>query len=148
MPRTTGSLVASITEVDPTIDLVPFIEIAEAVVTRLLADLGVYSAVDLELIERWLAAHFYHVRDPLTEAEGAAGLSEKYEGRTAEFLEATSYGQQAMVLDTSGRLAGWNNQMKKIRTVAPGQGQFRWLGTVPARLRGRGGFGWGPTLGP
>ena len=71
--RTTFDAVALIAEVDTDVsaDLAPFIETANYLVTQLCAsatklvnevETPFYDDVALELIERWLSAHFYHVR--------------------------------------------------------------------------------------
>jgi len=125
--RTTAAAIGKIIEVDATVstDLVPFIEVANALVTELCSDSG-YTDARLELIERWLSAHFYAVRDPRTSSE-SAGVSVSYQGQTGMHLDLTTYGQQAMLLDTDGNLAALNQKPKAgIKTVTPG---ITWLGT-------------------
>lgn len=104
--RVTDSEVEEIIEVDSSIGLTPFIAIATLLVDEELADQGM-SAARLKEIERWLSAHFYAVRDPRVTSE-SAGVSASYEGSAGQNLAFTRYGQQAMVLDTSGILAAMN----------------------------------------
>jgi hypothetical protein len=115
--RTTYDAVAQIIEVDATIstDLVPFIETASHLVTRVCTNTG-YDAIDLELIERWLAAHFYAIRDPR--------LAE-YQNKVDLGLDVTTYGQQAMRLAYFGELANLNEKIKsgKIQPISVG-----WVG--------------------
>lgn len=113
MPRTTYAQVAEIIEIDATIttDAAPFIATANALVTRVCADkldedgTAYYTDDDLELIERWLAAHFYAIRDPRYASEAAGSVNASYQYKVDLHLAVTTYGQQAMMLDTAGGLA-------------------------------------------
>lgn len=99
------------------LDLTPFIESANSLVDGVCLDSD-YTDNRLELIERWLAAHFYSVKDPRTKQEAAKGLTETYEGQTKYGLLFTRYGQQAMVLDIDGNLA-------KIDATGVGKGVIK-----------------------
>lgn len=128
MPRTDPPAVAGICEVDDSIDLTPFIAFANELTTDkpaavLLAD-GItpyLSNTRLEMIERLLAAHFYSVcRDPQTVIEQVDTLRTTFETNKPGFnLKLTRFGQQAMVLDTTGSLAAFNNQLEKVRMKLP-----------------------------
>lgn len=131
MPRTTPLLVQGIIEVDTSIPVDPFIEAATMLIDRVVAtaldedDLPYYTAPQLEIIERWLSAHFYAVRDPRAVTEGAGSVIARYESHVELNLNNTRYGQQAMLLDSAGGLAALNNDMKKgKRKVA-----LHWGGT-------------------
>lgn len=135
MPRTTAPQVKGIIETDATIivvdaDLDPFIEVANELVTeKCTGDAGpdpAYTATRLELIERWLAAHFYAIRDPRTTNEKAGPVGAAYESKVDLGLDLTRYGQQAKILDTNGGLATLDQATKdgKRRTVGAS-----WLGT-------------------
>jgi hypothetical protein len=64
------------------------------------------SANILAQIELWLSAHFLAIRDQRVESESVAGeWQAKYQGKTGMGFEATTYGQQALMLDTTGTLA-------------------------------------------
>lgn len=64
------------------------------------------SASKLTQIELWLSAHFLAIRDQRVESEGVAGeWQARYQGKTGMGFEATTYGQQALMLDTTGTLA-------------------------------------------
>ena len=83
-----------------------FINAAHLLVVQAdLAGSGLAEALLVE-IERWLSAHFLSIRDKRVEQESVGGeWSAKYQGKTDMGLEATTYGQQALALDTSGELA-------------------------------------------
>lgn len=94
-------------------DLTPFIQTASAIVDRVntgaqskpWANQGiVLSAVELELIERWLSAHFYCVNDPLYMSQAAGGASGSYQRKIGDGFEVTEYGRTACQLDYSGTL--------------------------------------------
>ena len=125
---TTPSAVRGITEVDPSFeddDLLPFIETADSMVNYLSTS-DRNSGVQMELIARWLSAHFYRVRDLQTRHEMADEVQESYFGRVGLDLRNTHYGQQAMALDFSGGLSRWN------KSLLPGTTGFTpsasWLG--------------------
>lgn len=126
MPRTTSDLVKGICEVDVSIDLTPFITAANALVTEACVPAG-YDANRLELIETWLAAHFYSIRDPRTIMEKAGEVFEQYENKVALGLNITRYGQQAMLLDTSHALAALSNINQKALLTGKRKA-ILWLG--------------------
>ena len=133
MPRTTSQAVAALFQDFPTggdaPDLTPFIEGSNALVTELCA--AHYDATRLELIERWLAAHFYCVSDPAATFEGAEGVQASYESKVDLGLRITRYGQQAMFFDTGGYLAVINNAQLTQEVPLPAAGKrvrFMWLG--------------------
>lgn len=114
MPRTSSTLVEGILRVGPggdydgSTDLTPYIDTAAAVVNRVAAcavNKGfVLSSDELELIERWIAAHFYAMSDqPYLEKETERARG-KFQGVTKMHFEATKYGQVAMDIDYSGCL--------------------------------------------
>lgn len=82
-----------------------FITAANLTVTRLLSDQGLEDA-ELKEIERWLSAHFLAcTRELQPKTEQAGGAQVAYQGTTAMGLDATFYGQQVKILDTTGLLA-------------------------------------------
>lgn len=116
MARTTSDKVKELVETDDavSVDLVVFIETANALVTEHCAvatdEEGalLMDEVRLELVERWLAAHFYAIRDNFarTTNEKAGSVAAGYYSKVDLGLNVTHWGQQAMMLDTSGALAG------------------------------------------
>lgn len=132
MARTDATNVKAIIEVDSTIivtdaDLTPFITTANELVTELCTGTQgpktAYSATRLELIERWLAAHFYAIRDPRAKSEKAGSVSVNYQEKVDLNLSVTTYGQQAMMLDTNGALSRLNDGKGIAVSVL-------WLGTT------------------
>jgi len=107
MARTTSILVAGIIEVDPNISLDPFILPANELVTEICVPAG-YSAERLELIERYLSAHFYTLIDPRATNEKAGPVSAAYQSKVDLMLFTSHYGQMACALDTAGGLAELN----------------------------------------
>ena len=136
MARTTATQVKDIIETDPSIiavdaDLDPFILVANELVTEVCTGTNgpttAYTATRLELIERWLAAHFYAIRDPRATSE-SAGVSASYESAVDLGMSLTRYGQQARLLDTNGGLSRLDAQIKRgaARKVS-----LSWIGTTP-----------------
>lgn len=123
--RATQETMAAVIELDTTITVTPFIAIANKLVDECCLDAD-YTDEKLQEIETWLAVHFYCVRDPRTTSEGAGGVSASYQGVTGMYLEASTYGQAAMLLDTDGGLAALNQQARKGRSPVIGA---TWLGT-------------------
>ena len=125
--RTTDALVKQVLEVRDSIQVAPFIEIANNIVTEyIVGECGAsYSAKTLEHIERYLAAHFYSVRDRRL-SEGTIGPSEGvYQGRTDMGFDSTQYGQDAKLIDYLGCLAKLD-ETKGARKIGAA-----WAGTKP-----------------
>lgn len=95
-----GTDVREILETDLT-DLTPFIDTAHLEVKDL--DLDDERKAQ---VEKWLAAHFAAIRDKRVESKSIEGNKEKYAGKTDMGYKSTQYGQQALLLDTSGGLEG------------------------------------------
>jgi len=112
--RTTKEAVEAILEVD-CFELQPFIDTASCTVDELVAK-GAYDETNdakrLELIERWLSAHFYSTASPRSSSEKAGTAAESYQYKVDLYYASTMYGQQALALDTSGCLASDNKNIK------------------------------------
>lgn len=127
MSRTSAIQVAAIVEVDPTINagsLEAFIETASSLVDEVCVPAN-YGSARLELIERWLAAHFYAIRDKQVTGEKAGPVSANYQYSLGLVLSVTHYGQQAMLLDTAGGLAALS---KAAETGEVAQRGVVWVG--------------------
>lgn len=130
---TTDDLVASIVETDEDDDLTVFIRSANRLIVRFCAPYLIaatppktlYTTDDLQDIETWLAAHFYACLRRQVRGEQAGTVRSDYESKVDLHLDVTIYGQQAMVLDTNGGLAAWNNTIDNIRAVTA---FVEWLG--------------------
>lgn len=111
-------------------DLTPDIRTANLIVDQVAAcalDKGITLADDLLAeLETQLAAHSYQLSDPGYRQRTTGRASGTFEGQTGMYLEATKYGQQAMVLDHSGCLRSIGKPEMK---VAGGI----WLGLPPSQ---------------
>lgn len=127
MARTSDSLVQGIIEVDSAISLTPFITAANMLITQCCTDLNDdYTDAQLVIIETWLAAHFYTVRDMRAESEKAGSVSQKLQSKVDLGFSTSHYGQMAMTLDFYGGLAVLNEQIKNGETNRIG---ITWWGT-------------------
>lgn len=124
--RTTDAAVRAIIETQASIDTAPFIEVASALVDEIEPDSS-YNATRLELIERWLAAHFYAIRDNRVASEGAGSVRQSFQYKVGLNLQVTIYGQQAAMIDTEGHLAALSKR-SEMGKKKPGQ-TVTWLGT-------------------
>lgn len=107
MPRTALADVRDIIDIDSDIkgeELQAFVKDANLIVDDRLKGQNI-SDEQLEMIEKWLAAHLVALRDQRI-ASDSVGASEKvYEGDTNRGgLELTRYGQTAIALDPTGLL--------------------------------------------
>jgi hypothetical protein len=127
MPRTTESAVEGIIEVEDDDDLTPFIETANLVVTDNCTASG-YSDAKLEMIERWLSAHYYAILRPRNFLEQVDTLREQIESKVDLGFNVTRYGQQAMRLDNAGNLGRLDAIIKKGLAVTR---SVIWLGKRP-----------------
>lgn len=126
MARTTAIKVRDILgddyHVEKMPNLSPFINAASALIDRVVTCATrrgrSLDADEQELVETWLAAHFYkYAWDRQLASKSTAGASGSYSGQTAMGFDGTTYGQTAQGLDWSGCL----------RSMANRAGAF-WLG--------------------
>lgn len=114
MARTDSDAVALILmDYDSSISLDPFIEAANFLVTENCADDSDYTTAQLELIERWLAGHFYRQRERPIFSRRAGQVSQTFSNMIGLFLQNTHEGQMAMMFDTNGHLAALSKAMEK-----------------------------------
>jgi hypothetical protein len=113
MARTTPGAVQGILGAnwDGKTDLGQFITPANIVVNQVqkYALIGLicytHTPAELELIERWLAAHFYCQNDPLYMSSSVLGASGGFQRASAtEDFGSTDYGKSACRMDVSGKL--------------------------------------------
>lgn len=105
MPRTTDTDVRTVIELDAAFVTTAHILTANELVTEYCVAAG-YSDTRLELIERWLAAHFCAIQQQISASEGAGSVTQSFQYRLGLNLAVTMWGQQALILDTAGGLAG------------------------------------------
>lgn len=109
MARTTPSQVQGVLadnyDAEAGTDLTPFVDAASAVVGRVATCAtrkGItLSSTELELIERWLAAHFYTKADPVYQSRATAGASGSF---VRNPREPEPYRDVAISMDYSGCL--------------------------------------------
>jgi len=95
----------------------PFIDTASLIVDDLDDNTTIVDGILVE-IEKYLAAHLISItkeRQGVVEKLGEAEI--KYTGRYGLNLEMTSYGQMAIVLDTSGRLKARGQEAVYIKAI-------------------------------
>lgn len=112
MARVTDSEVKAI--IDTSRDTTPFINNANLLITEILANSGL-STDRLKMIELYLSAHFVAVTEEkggLTSSK-VGNSSDSFGGDYTQGLNLTRYGQQAVLLDTSGLLAGMATPKKR-----------------------------------
>ena len=136
MARTTSNAVKELLQPGGDYDtvrnpsLTPFIQSATVVVDRVqtaaAANGRTLNSTELELIERWLAAHYYASSDQPYTSRSTAGASGSFQGQTGMYLEGTKYGQMAITLDYSGYLYSISSGPNR-RT-----GKITWVGKPPS----------------
>jgi hypothetical protein len=131
MARTSEGAVAELLgdDYDGTRSLSPFIDTATLLVNRVATCATqkgqTLSTEELEIIERWLAAHFYTMSDKALTQKNTADSGGTFHGQTAMHLDASLYGQTAQGFDISGCLTALTKpQLKQV-------GAF-WLGKPPS----------------
>lgn len=115
MARVTEGQVKSIIDTNRSVD--QFIDTASIFIDEHLASVVTNSAL-LAKIELYLAAHFVAIteeRGGIVESGLGIEVNERYSDVYTEGLKSTRYGQQALILDTSGTLASLTNTKLKAR---------------------------------
>ena len=113
--RVTEAEVLEIIDVDSSIsDISPFITAANLFVTNVFSGDTQVGADTLKEIERYVAAHFICCRDPRAVEEQNEGIKVKYAGglsggrpykaNSPTGLHSTAYGQNALLLDFTGKM--------------------------------------------
>ena len=113
MARTTLAAVNKIIQYDLTNVPDPqlMIDSASLMVTNVI---GVaLNEATAELVERYLAAHLIAISDPRLQSEQVKTIQASYQVRLSDGLGITHFGTTAMMLDSSGKLAVWNNKVVK-----------------------------------
>jgi len=113
MARTTLAAVNKIIQYDSTNVPDPqlMIDSASLMVTNVIGT--ALDASTAELVERYLAAHLIAISDPRIQSEQVRSLQQSYQVRLSDGLGITHFGSTAMMLDSSGKLAVWNNKVVK-----------------------------------
>ncbi len=102
----------------------PFIEAAGQLVGDVCLNSG-YTDDKLELIERWLSAHFYAIYKRRRSSEKAGDVAQTFDPfQHGLFFNNTLYGQMAAALDTAGNLAILQRNLEKGGTAT-----VKWIGS-------------------
>ncbi len=131
-PRTTIPQVQKLLKNDwnPDHDVSPYIETASNLADKIQAfadeNTNVFTdATTMELVERWLSAHFYMVMNQEYSSKRAEGGAASFQGKSGMYLTSTIYGQQAVVLDSTGYLATIAESPRKMARLV-------WQGKNPS----------------
>lgn len=82
-----------------------YISAADSVVQAVLGTDTTLTANHKKEIEQWLAAHLIaSTQEPQISKAEAGGASVTYQGVTGKGLESTLYGQQVLIMDTTGKM--------------------------------------------
>ena len=107
------------------VDIEAFITASNSLVTDVLGGEGL-GTVRLKEIERWLAAHFLsHAGTDKTVGqvveEQIGDTRRRFSDGQAAFgkLDSSRYGKMALLLDTTGKLAGLGRTRAQFRVIAP-----------------------------
>jgi hypothetical protein len=97
--------------------LIPFMDAAQQLCNRVAAialhrQAGGYQPSELEVIERYLAAHFYLTSDKAFANKSDGGASATFMQQTGKRLEQSPHGQTALNLDYLGVLNGINSNAR------------------------------------
>jgi len=118
MARTTVLEVKDIIDTNLSSSIVQaFIDDASNLLDELFEDETGISDELLASIEKWLAAHFVAIRDQKPKSEKIGDASITYHGTSGKGLEFTPYGQQALLLDTTGRLKSIGGKRATFKAV-------------------------------
>lgn len=101
-------------------DLTPFITTANLLITKVFEDDDDTSDDLLKQMELWLSAHYACLRAPRAAEEvigGDARASEKKQGTTGMGFQSTLYGQAALDLDTTGKLASAGRRKASVEHI-------------------------------
>jgi len=138
--RTTPDVVIKLLEeYDPAMDMMQCIEAGNSVTTQQCVNSLTYTYTDilLELIERYLSAHFYEINIARQKFRAAGKVQDSMESKVDLHLNLTRYGQMAMVIDGAGNLAAWNNALDDVKKPVDAgyrpKVAFTWLGTDDER---------------
>lgn len=129
MSRTTSGAVEKIIEVESGDDLAPFIETAASMVDQIAVHANAPSATRLEIIERWLSAHYYAIFKQRAASEKAGPVSENKQYWLSYGLQTTMHGTQALMLDPTGILAEASEGAKNASSLSKRKPSMIFLGT-------------------
>ena len=108
-----------IDEDTPESETTEFVSSAHIVVTTRLDGYGLPEAL-LTTIETYIAAHFAVLTYPATERETLGPMSRKYVSKVDLGLNNSRYGQMAIAMDPTGKLAQPDKRAVKMYSIGSG----------------------------
>jgi len=94
------------------------IDTANVLVTEKLGSSTSISTAHKKKIEQWLAAHFVACSiERQTSTERIGETQAQFMGQSGKGLEATTYGQQVKVLDTTGAFSNLGKRKARVDTI-------------------------------
>lgn len=133
--RVTATDVKVIIDLDPTMTdpiITAFINSAHRLVDKIVTDDDSTEA-DKTDIELWLSAHLLAIKDTRAASESAGPVSVSYQHSLGLGLQVTMYGQQVLLLDTSGAFAALQYASENGGVI---EGSMNWLGQTEDRITG------------
>lgn len=109
--RTTPEDVRKIIELDATLDVIPFIEMASDLITEVCGDVG-YTEDRMVMLENLLTAHLCTMLEPRVTSESVSTLQERVATRIGFGLNHSVYGQMLLRFDTAGGFAALELQTR------------------------------------
>lgn len=99
-------------------ELADFIQTGHDVLETHLANMTALSETTLLLIQKYLCAHFYCVSNPQLTSESGVGVSgSRHMPALGTGFNSTTFGQTAILLDTTGTLAAISGKRLVFETV-------------------------------
>jgi len=95
-------------------DTTPQIGIANVLVTKYLQGEDCMTTELLKEIERFLAAHFVELKQRVLRSRKAGEATDTYATHVGMGFEATVFGQQALVMDCTSKLATLSEKKRKV----------------------------------
>lgn len=125
--RSTQERVREVIGTSTKIDVTPFLNIANRLVTYVVSldSDGDLTSELQEDVETYLAAHFYAIRDLQYSKKETGDANATFQGKTDMGLDSTLWGQMAKMIDVTGELARLGSRQKIKGTVT-------WLGKKPS----------------
>lgn len=121
--RTTQEEVRVLIPTDSNLSIAPFLDAASALVDYIVTQdtASILTTALKEQIEKWLAAHYYAIRDLQYHERETQDAKGKFQGKTGMGLDATLWGEQAKGFDVTGTLVRLDAKQRPVASVT-------WLG--------------------
>lgn len=120
MARTTvGSVKVIIDTGIDDVDISAFIGDANTIINDRLSGENIDEGI-MTMLEKYLTAHLIAIsRERQAKDEKVGDVSVKYAGDFGKFLEQTSFGQQVLSLDPTGKMRAASKRKASIKSINP-----------------------------